>query len=69
MRSFFIQFHQPAVASDIAGDDRSKAPWRCAARRLTMDVRFEVADFTHALGLPQTANDSPDTPSKSKLRQ
>ena len=28
VRSFFIQFHQTAVAGDIAGDDRGKASWR-----------------------------------------
>ena len=30
VRSFFIQFHQTAVARDVAGHDRCKATGRCS---------------------------------------
>ena len=52
-----IQFHQTAVARDVASHDRRKATGRCAAWRLAMMPRFEVADFAHgSVGSPQAAN-------------
>src|SRR6266700_5435233 len=47
VRSFFIDFHQPAVARDIASDDRSKAPRRRLARGLTTLARFKIPNFAH----------------------
>ncbi|MGH9808943.1 MAG: hypothetical protein ACRD9W_17120, partial [Terriglobia bacterium] len=41
VRSFFIDLHQPAVARDIARNDRSKTP-RCVLRILAALARFKV---------------------------
>ncbi len=52
VRSFFIDFHQAAVARDIAGDNRGKTARRCLARGLAALVRFKIPNFAHgAFGL------------------
>src|SRR4051794_13744289 len=47
VRSFFVDFHEPAVAGDIACNDGSQSPRAWLARRLASSARLDVADFSH----------------------
>ena len=47
VRPLFVDLHQAAVAGDIAGYDRSKAPRRWLARWLTGSARLDVTNLGH----------------------
>jgi len=47
VRSLFIDLHQPAVAGDIACNDRSKTARHRLARRLANSARLDIANFCH----------------------
>jgi len=51
MRSFFIDLHEAAVARDVAGNNRRKTARRRLSRGITTSTRFQLANFTHELGL------------------
>src|SRR3954452_13579073 len=45
VRTFFIEFHETAVARDIASDDRHQTTGGYSARRRTFPARVDIANL------------------------